>query len=120
MTNRTVDLSSMKVKVLDKIGEGAYADVFRVQRMSDNKFFALKKLRLVRDNYDAIANFKNENMTSKRLGRHENIVELIEIVENKAYDGQPGDKEVFLLYELCPSKCITNFTISGSKCLASC
>ena len=30
LTNRTVDLTQMKVKVLDKIGEGAYADVFRV------------------------------------------------------------------------------------------
>ena len=96
----------MKVKVLDKIGEGAYADVFWVQRLSDNKFFALKKLRLVRDNHDAMCNFKNENQTSRRLGKHSNIVELHEIVENKAFEGQPGDKEVFLLYELCPSKFI--------------
>ena len=77
----------MKVKVLDKIGEGAYADVFRVQRVGDNKFFALKKLRLVRDNYDAIKNFKNENTTSRRLGKHSNIVELHEVVENKAFEG---------------------------------
>ena len=104
LTNRTLDLSSMKVKVQDKIGEGAFADVFRVQRVLDHKFFALKKLRLVRDNHDAINNFKNENLTSSRLGRHENIVELVEMVENKAFEGQPGDREVFLLYELCPSK----------------
>ena len=104
LTNRTVDLTQMKVKVLDKIGEGAYADVFRVQRVSDNQFFALKKLRLVRDNKDALNNFKNENTTSRRLGKHCNIVELHEIVENKAFEGQSGDKEVFLLYELCPSK----------------
>ena len=77
----------MKVKVLDKIGEGAYADVFRVQRLGDNKFFALKKLRLVRDNHDAINNFKNEHSTSKRLGKHSNIVELHEVVENKAFEG---------------------------------
>ena len=36
LVNRTVDLSTMKVKVLDKIGEGAYADVYRVQRLSNN------------------------------------------------------------------------------------
>ena len=87
MANRTVDLSTMKVKVLDKIGEGAYADVFRVQRLSDNKFFAMKKLRLVRDNHDAATNFQNEKLTLSRLGRHDNIVQLIEMVENKAYQG---------------------------------
>ena len=56
------------------------------------------------NNYDAINNFKNEKQTAGRLGAHENIVQLIEIVENKAFEGQSGDKEVFLLYELCPSK----------------
>ena len=42
----------------------------------------------MRDNQDAINNFKNEKLTASKLGRHENIVELIEMVENKAFDGQ--------------------------------
>lgn len=30
--------------LMDKIGDGAYSEVFKVKRLSDNKIYALKKV----------------------------------------------------------------------------
>jgi NIMA (never in mitosis gene a)-related kinase 1/4/5 len=33
-------------KVLEKVGEGAFAVVYKVQRISDGRIYALKKMKL--------------------------------------------------------------------------
>ena len=35
-----------KFKILEKLGDGTYSTVFKVKRISDGKFYALKKVKL--------------------------------------------------------------------------
>ena len=39
-------MSSRNFQQLEKIGEGAYSEVFKVKRNSDQKIYALKEVRL--------------------------------------------------------------------------
>jgi NIMA (never in mitosis gene a)-related kinase len=39
-------MSLRDFEVLDKLGEGAYSQVFRVRRRSDGQLYALKKVKL--------------------------------------------------------------------------
>ena len=51
MANKVVELGNgVKYKVMNRISEGQFADVYKVMRVSDNQFFAVKKLRLLEGN----------------------------------------------------------------------
>ena len=47
-------------KVLKKLGEGAYAQVYLVHRYEDNKEYALKKVRLLKMDKKEVQNALNE------------------------------------------------------------
>ena len=53
---------------------------------------------------DAETHLKNECYAASKLGKHPHIVHLLEKKEHDLKGGREGDKEVFLLYELCPGK----------------
>jgi len=38
----------------------------------------------------------------RKLSPHSNIVSLQEVAEVQAQDGQPGDKDIYILMEYCP------------------
>lgn len=40
-------MSLKNFEILGKLGEGTYSTVFKVQRLSDSKIYALKKVRLL-------------------------------------------------------------------------
>ena len=80
MANKVVELGNgVKYKVMNRISEGQFADVYKVMRVSDNQFFAIKKLRLLEGNQDAITNLKNELTTFKSIDQsNEHIVKVFD------------------------------------------
>ena len=40
-------MSLSDFKILEKLGEGAYSSVYKVKRINDNSFYALKKVRML-------------------------------------------------------------------------
>ena len=50
LSNRVVDVDGVKYRVIAQIDDGAYSDVYKVQRVSDGTFFAIKKIRVLRGN----------------------------------------------------------------------
>lgn len=64
--------------------------------------FAIKKVRLLQGNADAYTHVQNECYAASKLQKHNNIVQLFEKSEHALVNGKSGDREVYLLYELCP------------------
>ena len=119
LANRVINLSGTQYRVIELIDNGSFSDVYKVQRLSDNNFFAIKKTRVLRGNQAAEMHLKNECFAASKLGSHANIVRLFEKSEHAIEGGNPGDKEVFMLYELCPNgnlfNLIQNRTNQGQK-----
>ena len=46
-----------KFKLLEKLGKGTYSNVYKVKRISDGKFYALKKVRLPKLNKKGLTIF---------------------------------------------------------------
>ena len=53
-------MSLSEFTVLEKIGDGAYSEVFRVRRIADRQVYALKKVRLGKLKEKEKANALNE------------------------------------------------------------
>ena len=49
-----------KFDVLAKVGEGAFASVYKVKRKEDNQIYAMKKIKLLNANSRDISNCLNE------------------------------------------------------------
>ena len=75
-----------------------------MQKLTDQMFYAIKKIRVLKGNIDAETHLRNECYAASKLGQHPHIVQLNEKSEHALRGGQDGDKEVYLLYELCPGK----------------
>ena len=104
LSNRIVDVDGVRYRVVELIDEGSFASVYKVQRLTDNLFYAIKKIRVLRGNQDAMNHLKNECYASSKLGKHQHIIQLHDKNEHELPGGNPGDREVFLLYELCSGK----------------
>lgn len=76
LVNRVVDIGSDRLRVYNLIGEGGFSDVYRAQSLTDNQFYALKKIRLVKGNYMAERHLRSEINVYKTIARHPNIVHL--------------------------------------------
>ena len=50
LANRVLDLDGTQYRVIELIDDGSYSDVYKVQRLTDNNFFAIKKTRVLRGN----------------------------------------------------------------------
>jgi serine/threonine protein kinase len=49
MTGKEVATRLTDFFVIEKIGDGAYSEVFKVKRITDNRIYALKKVSLQSD-----------------------------------------------------------------------
>ena len=75
----------------DLIAEGGYALIYKIQSVSDNKFYALKKITIQSSSHKK--QIKREIKIWKDLSKFSNIVELI--------DFQWGEKHAYIIMELC-------------------
>ena len=53
LKNKVVDLEGARYLVIDQIDDGAYSDVYKVQRSLDQRLFAIKKIRVLQGNQAA-------------------------------------------------------------------
>ena len=75
----------------DLIAEGGYALIYKIQSVSDNKLYALKKITIQSSSHKK--QIKREIKIWKDLSKFSNIVELI--------DFQWGEKHAYIIMELC-------------------
>lgn len=82
--------------ILEPIGKGSFASVYKVQRKSDGKIYALKRVKIEKMSKKAIADVLNEIRFLSSV-RHSNIVGFLEaFLEN-------NDKELCIIMEFCGS-----------------
>ena len=84
-TRPLISINEKKYYLDDLIAEGGYALIYKIQSVSDEKFFALKKINIQSSNHKK--QIKREIKIWKELSKFGNIVELIdfEFTENHAY-----------------------------------
>ena len=87
LANRIVDVGGVKYRVVEQIDSGSYADVYKVQRVSDNIFFAIKKIRVMRGNNDAAMHLQNECYAANKLKKHAHVVQMLEKTELAVQNG---------------------------------
>ena len=68
-----INMSLSNFEVLNKVGEGAYSQVFRVRRVRDGKVYALKKVKLLSLSEKEKQNSLNEVRILASLN-HPNII----------------------------------------------
>jgi len=84
-------LYEKEFRELKKLGVGGQGNVFLVERISDNSFFAAKKYQSSHQFHRA----KDEFELLQKM-RHDNIVSLEECFYTQ------GSNEVIIILELCP------------------
>lgn len=79
-------------RIIDKLGEGSFADVYKVKSIKDQKIYAEKRLK---KRYRSLEEVRNLTKVSalRLLSRHPNIITLHSIM----YDSQTG--HVALIFE---------------------
>lgn len=80
-----------RFEIIEKIGEGIYGTVFKVQDKTSKEFFALKRIKMNDENQGVPATTIREISILKELD-HKNIVKLHNIIH--------WNKNLYLLFEL--------------------
>ena len=87
-------MSFKDFKVLETIGKGSFAHVYKVLRKSDNKVYALKRVKISKMNKKEISDALNEIRFLASI-RHKNIVGFLEaFLEN-------NETELCIIMEFC-------------------
>lgn len=88
-----MDESSInEFRIIDKLGEGSFADVYKVKSIKDQKIYAEKRLKKRYRSLEEVRNL-TEVSALRLLSRHPNIITLHSIM----YDSQTG--HVALIFE---------------------
>ena len=82
------------LEVIDLLGQGAYAVVYKVKDAKTGTLFALKCLSKTGLSWDQLELQREEAKLHKSLGAHRNLVQLNRYFENKDW--------LFLVLEYCP------------------
>lgn len=81
-------------KVVESLGKGSFASVYKVMRKSDNKLYALKRVKIGKMSKREIADALNEIRFLASI-RHKNIVGFLEsFLEN-------NESELCIVMEVC-------------------
>ena len=81
------------------IAEGGYAHIYKIQSVSDDKFYALKKINIQSSNHKK--QVKREIKIWKELSKYSNIVELISF--------SITEKNVYIVMEYCEEGTLLDF-----------
>ncbi len=85
LINKTVQVGQYHVRVESMLGQGGYADIYRVRDASSGQTFALKHLRLQGDQ-EHITEVQREAKTMAKLRGHPNVLRLYAV----AFAGPKG------------------------------
>jgi renal tumor antigen len=80
-------------RVLSKLGEGTFSEVFKVRSCQGDDFYAVKRLKRRYNSVSAVQNIA-EVLSLQQLQGHPNIISLLDVI----YDGHKG--YVALVFEL--------------------
>jgi len=83
----------------EKIGEGAYSNVYKGYHQDISKIFAIKEIN-ISINHKNIERFRTEIMLMKKLD-HRNIIKLYDTIEDTDY--------IYLILEYCENGDLKNF-----------
>ena len=110
---RTTDGSSSSFQVIHgyrvirDIGQGAFATVYKVQRVDDDEIFAMKVVKKSNlGSSDDIVRFQRE-IDSMTILRHENIVQL--------HDFFSDENNFYLVIDYCPNGELSDFIAKNGK-----
>ncbi|XP_056152366.1 MAPK/MAK/MRK overlapping kinase-like [Lampris incognitus] len=70
-------------KIIKKIGEGTFSEVVKTQSLKDGKFYACKTMRQTINSLEQANNLR-EVQAMKRLSPHANIIQLHELIFDRA------------------------------------
>ncbi|MED6273458.1 hypothetical protein CHARACLAT_006592 [Characodon lateralis] len=70
-------------KIIKKIGEGTFSEVLKTQSLKDGKFYACKTMKQTINSLEQANNLR-EVQAMKRLSPHANIIQLHELIYDKA------------------------------------
>uniref|UniRef100_A0A7N0TI77 cyclin-dependent kinase n=1 Tax=Kalanchoe fedtschenkoi TaxID=63787 RepID=A0A7N0TI77_KALFE len=73
-----------KFEKLKKIGEGTYGKVYEVMDRTTKEIYAIKKIRLVKDNL-GVPNFALREISLLKEMDHKNIVRLLDVIHNEKF-----------------------------------
>ncbi|KAM9354411.1 MAPK/MAK/MRK overlapping kinase [Pholidichthys leucotaenia] len=79
----TAHLWKKGYKIIKKIGEGTFSEVVKTQSLKDGKFYACKTMKQTINSLEQANNLR-EVQAMKRLSPHANIVQLHELIFDKA------------------------------------
>jgi serine/threonine protein kinase len=106
LEGKTLQVGNYLVTVEAKLGEGGFADIYRVVSRHDQCYYALKHFRINGDP-EKLESVKSECIRMKKLKAHANILTLYAA----CFAGDPVVTDGFCLLELCQQdlvKCLTH------------
>ena len=80
-------------RIIQKLGEGSFADVYKVKSLKDQQFYAEKRLKKRYRSFEEVKQL-SEVAALRTLAKHPNIINLHSLM----YDSQSG--HVALIFEL--------------------
>ena len=127
LVNKTVQVGQFQVRVEALLGQGGFAEIYRVREVNTGQLYALKHLRLSAEQ-ELIRDVQREAKTMAKLRGHPNILRL----HAASFAGPKGSEtDGFFLLDFCPSTLLElmqarNFQLSdrtvlqvfSSMCLA--
>lgn len=118
LTNKIVQVGQFQLRVDALLGQGGYADIYRVRDAVTGQQFALKHLRLQGD-LEHIEEVQREAKIMAKLRGHPNILRLHAV----AFAGpKGGETDGFFLMDYCPGTLLElmqrqNFQLSDQAIL---
>jgi len=91
-----------RYEVLDRLGDGAYGEVMKARSLKTNEIVAIKKMKALFPTWEECLQLKE--LKSLKVLRHENIVQLKEVIRDKAelyFVFEYMESSLFLLMRKC-------------------
>ena len=102
----SITIKNIKYEIIKKLGEGGFGNVIQVKSKLDNKYYAIKEIKIENKMKDKIKDIKKEADILSKF-KHNNIVKYL---DSDLYKGK-----FFILMEYCEGQNLRNFIDNYSK-----
>ncbi len=86
-------------RVISEVGCGTYGRVYKAQSLKSNKFVALKKIDMARQELDGFPITAIREIKLLRMLNHNNIISLLEIIVTKPSSSNKFQGSTFLVFD---------------------